>query len=364
MATIPTAVPRFLPGRLLLWWGGLPLAFWTVLGLFEGAQNWFLFNLYKRDDVTPWQCVQLSLATWYGLGLLAPAMWWLARNFSLEQHHWGRPLTVLLLASVGLSLLKVALDIPCERLIRPHWGPFETRSDLELFQIFFGARFVFYLLVFWLVIGLGQRLGQPSITGHREREARRRNWKPSWRWAQLQMLKMQLQPHFLFNTLNAISALIHQDVDLADRMIARLGELLRSTLDTVGTQEVTLRQELEFIEPYLEIEQARLGPRLSVQFDIDAEAMDGCVPNLILQPLVENAIRHGVAARGAGRVASRSRPGANRMGCTCGCATMGWAWRRITLRGWASRTRKRGCNSCTAAPNTSRWPINRRAVWW
>src|SRR5205085_8739221 len=109
--------------------------------------------------------------------------------------------------------------------------------------------------------------------------------------AQLQVLKMQLQPHFLFNTLNAISALIHQDVELADRMIARLGELLRSTLDTAGTQEVALRQELEFIEPYLEIEQARLGPRLSVQFDIDPAVMDACVPNLLLQPLVENAIR-------------------------------------------------------------------------
>src|SRR5581483_4511485 len=102
---------------------------------------------------------------------------------------------------------------------------------------------------------------------------------------------------FLFNTLNAISALMHQDVELADRMIARLGELLRATLEKADLQEVTLRQELDFIQPYLEIEQARLGPRLRVQFRVDPDVMDGLVPNMLLQPLVENAIRHGIAPR-------------------------------------------------------------------
>src|SRR5262249_33214524 len=115
--------------------------------------------------------------------------------------------------------------------------------------------------------------------------------------AQLQVLRMQLQPHFLFNTLNAISALMHQDVELADQMLARLADLLRSTLETSGTQEVPLKQELEFVELYLEIEQARFGPRLVVSQDAEAETMDAFVPNLILQPLVENAIRHGIAPR-------------------------------------------------------------------
>jgi LytS/YehU family sensor histidine kinase len=101
----------------------------------------------------------------------------------------------------------------------------------------------------------------------------------------------------LFNTLNAISALMHQDVELADQMIARLGELLRATLKHANRQEVPLRQELEFIQPYLEIEQARLGPRLRVRLAVEADAMDGLVPNMILQPLVENAIRHGIAPR-------------------------------------------------------------------
>jgi LytS/YehU family sensor histidine kinase len=106
---------------------------------------------------------------------------------------------------------------------------------------------------------------------------------------------MQLHPHFLFNTLNAVSALMHKDVELADCMVARLGELLRSTLDNLGAHEVSLRQELDFVRPYLEIEQARLGERLTVDMNIDPNTMDLQVPNFILQPLVENAIRHGIA---------------------------------------------------------------------
>jgi LytS/YehU family sensor histidine kinase len=88
---------------------------------------------------------------------------------------------------------------------------------------------------------------------------------------------------------------MHKDVELADSMLARLGELLRSTLDSLGAQEVTLRQELDLVKPYLEIEQARLGERLTVHIDVDPNTMDLQVPNLILQPLVENAVRHGIA---------------------------------------------------------------------
>ena len=108
---------------------------------------------------------------------------------------------------------------------------------------------------------------------------------------------MQLHPHFLFNTLNAISTLVHKDPEAADRMIARLSELLRLTLENVGVQEVPLAQELEFLERYLEIEKTRFADRLIVRMDIAPEALDAFTPYLILQPLVENAIRHGIAAR-------------------------------------------------------------------
>jgi LytS/YehU family sensor histidine kinase len=112
--------------------------------------------------------------------------------------------------------------------------------------------------------------------------------------AKLEALQRQLHPHFLFNTLNTISGLMHQDVQAADLMIDRLSDLLRTTLDTSGVQEVPLKQELATLQTYLDIEQTRFRDRLSVRLDVDAGVQDALVPNFLLQPLVENAIRHGI----------------------------------------------------------------------
>jgi two-component system LytT family sensor kinase len=113
--------------------------------------------------------------------------------------------------------------------------------------------------------------------------------------AQLQALQSQLHPHFLFNTLHAISALMHRDVNAADRMLVQLGDLLRMTLNSVARPEVQLHEEMDFLAKYLQIEQVRLGERLTVEFDVDVDVLDCVVPALILQPLVENAIKHGIA---------------------------------------------------------------------
>ena len=126
--------------------------------------------------------------------------------------------------------------------------------------------------------------------------------------AQLEVLKGQLHPHFLFNTLHAISTLIHRDPDAADEMLAQLSDLLRMTLATVGVQEVPLQQELEFLRRYLDIQQTRFADRLRVIVDVPADTLDVRVPNQVLQPLVENAIHHGVdARRGDGLVEIRAR---------------------------------------------------------
>jgi LytS/YehU family sensor histidine kinase len=119
--------------------------------------------------------------------------------------------------------------------------------------------------------------------------------------AQLQSLQRQLHPHFLFNTLNTISGLMRTDVNAADVMMDRLGELLRQTLHSSNIQEVTLREELELLQKYVDIEQTRFGPRLTVRMHVHPDALEARVPNLLLQPLVENAVRHGIAPH--------SRPG-------------------------------------------------------
>jgi two-component system LytT family sensor kinase len=149
------------------------------------------------------------------------------------------------------------------------------------------------LMTYLFLVGLAH-----ALVNRRETEARALNaahLETRLMEAQLQALQRQLHPHFLFNTLNTISGLMRINVNAADLMIDRLGDLLRMTLDTSGTQQVPLQQELDVLKKYLEIEQTRFESRLSVAMHIEFETLDALVPNLLLQPLVENAIRHGVA---------------------------------------------------------------------
>ncbi len=131
--------------------------------------------------------------------------------------------------------------------------------------------------------------------GLREGEARAGKLAAQLAQAQLAALKMQIHPHFLFNTLNSISALLHKDIEVADRMIARLGDFLRLTLQRSDAQTVDFEQELDFLKCYLDIEHTRFEDRLIVEIEVEPQALDVMVPNLILQPIVENAIRHGLA---------------------------------------------------------------------
>jgi LytS/YehU family sensor histidine kinase len=119
----------------------------------------------------------------------------------------------------------------------------------------------------------------------------------------LQLLRMQLQPHFLFNTLNTVAELVHTDPDTADQMITRLGRLLRLSLDHAGHQVVPLRQEIDFLRMYVEIEQVRFQDRLEIVWDLAPDTLDAAVPTLLWHPVLENAIRHGVTPlAGRGRI--------------------------------------------------------------
>src|SRR5438034_783234 len=141
----------------------------------------------------------------------------------------------------------------------------------------------------------------------REREVQATELAGQLAQAQLQALRMQLNPHFLFNALNAVSSLMLKDVVAANKMISRLGELLRLTLEKSDQQEVPLQQEIDFLRRYLEIEQIRFGERLQLQMEFEPSTLEAAVPNLILQPLVENAIRHAIEPQeAAGQIVLRS----------------------------------------------------------
>jgi LytS/YehU family sensor histidine kinase len=151
------------------------------------------------------------------------------------------------------------------------------------------------MMTYWAIAGLSHAL--LYYRESRERALRAAQLETKLIEAQMRTLQQQLQPHFLFNTLHAISALMHRDVDAADRTLIRLSDLLRMTLENLGEQQVTLKTELDFLTKYLEIEQTRFADRLTVQFDVQPEALDVLVPTLLVQPLVENAIKHGIARK-------------------------------------------------------------------
>jgi LytS/YehU family sensor histidine kinase len=162
------------------------------------------------------------------------------------------------------------------------------------------------MMTYWTIVGISHAV--LYYRESRDREVRAAQLETRLAEAQLKTLQQQLHPHFLFNTLHAISALMHRDVEAADRTLMRLSDLLRITLETLGQQEVPLKTELEFLSKYLEIEETRFADRLIVRFDVQPETLDIRVPSLLLQPLVENSIKHGVAKKaGPGHIAITAR---------------------------------------------------------
>jgi LytS/YehU family sensor histidine kinase len=204
----------------------------------------------------------------------------------------------------------LAVHVPASLALAPVKIIAETqlvRAILGGGRLAFGTNKLYMaVLVYWAIVAAVQYADQQRLV--RERELRASQLETELARAQIDALRMQLHPHFLFNTLNAIAGLMREDVEAADTMLTQLGELLRSTLQNEGRQRVALSEEIDWIRTYLAIQQTRYGPRLRVDVDVPAECARALVPTLILQPLVENAIRHGFAEKtGPGFVAIRAR---------------------------------------------------------
>ena len=263
--------------------------FWTLIGLSFASQ--FYISSYKAGSFVTWrQAVGYALGDWYVFAVLSiPVIHW-ARRFRFEGRAWALSLIVHLMGSILFSLsymvLRAGLGMG-QSFLGGVPVPFP-----EAFRPLLVKTWHFNLLIYWVIVSVGHAFDY--YRRYQEREFRAAELEKHLAQAKLQALQMQLNPHFLFNTLHAISSLMHQDVEAADRMISRLSELLRTTLESTDTQEVTLREELDFLERYLEIEKTRFGKRLTVRMEIAPDTLEAQVPNLVLQPLVENAIRHGI----------------------------------------------------------------------
>ena len=191
-------------------------------------------------------------------------------------------------------------------LARRVWRWQSEASFTEAFQKLLVKTWHFNLLIYWVMVAVS--FAFDYYRKYRDHELRAVELEGRLAEAKLQALQMQLNPHFLFNTLHSISSLMHQDVEAADRMIMRLSDLLRAALESSDTQEVTLREEFAMLQRYLEIEQIRFGARLTVEMHIPPGTLDARLPNLILQPLVENAICHGIEPHAKpGRIAVRAQ---------------------------------------------------------
>jgi len=245
------------------------------------------------------QAVSFALGDWYVFALLSVPVVWLSRRLHFEAGAWAKSLPVHVLASVLFSLAYMA--------IRAWVGQWQSQASYaEAFKPLLVKTWHFNLLIYWVIVAVSQAFDY--YRKYRERELRASELERHLAQARLEALQMQLNPHFLFNTLHSISSLMHKDIEAAEHMIVLLSDLLRAAVDSSATQEVPLRKELEFLSRYLEIERIRFGDRLTVEMEIGPETLDAQVPNLILQPLVENAICHGIAPRSrSGRLEIRAR---------------------------------------------------------
>jgi two-component system LytT family sensor kinase len=277
--------------------GALIWAAWTLYAFFTASQSYIGQTYASRN---PGARIEFAPALRYAAfdcylwAALTPIIFVVAGRLVVRRSNSWWTLPLLFAGGLAFGIAHLQLFVRLLPLIG-YTVNFRTQQTIIV------TKFHSDVLTAWTLFGI--RHGIEYYRRYRVRELRASQLETKLAVAQLEVLKMQLQPHFLFNTLHAISTLMYRDVEAADRMITRLSDFVRLTIDSAGVQEVTLKREMECLDKYLDIEQVRFADRLEIRRAIDPATLDLLVPNLVLQPLAENAVRHGIAPRSsAGRI--------------------------------------------------------------
>ena len=284
--------------RILLWLIGF-----TLLGLIEAVRLWGAYNYASTSDIAMVQVLAWSLADYYLWGLLALGIFRLPYLLPVRKETAARAIPAhVVLAAVTIALHILLYTLVFDPLSQITDNPVGTSHEsfgdlLENMLWVRGARS-------FLIYGAFLAVGFMAAYYRRVTEQQRRlaETQTALAQAQTEALKMQIHPHFLFNTLNSIATLVHTDPKTADQMITQLSKLLRKTLAAADVPTVPLHQEIEYLRTYLDIQQMRFKDRMTVHWQIDEGTGGFHVPHLILQPIVENAVRHGIASRTDGGI--------------------------------------------------------------
>lgn len=276
MLSIPTS--KFL--RILAW-----LLFWSLVGLFYASQIYM-----NSPESQGWiEALKTAMPRWYIWGALAPGMFLADRMLTGKLSDLSTRILYHVPVCIGWLFIFAAINTLTIRIME---GSFP-----EISFSFVINHFYWNLLIYWLIMGVYWTRNYYSEL--KEQELKSARLEKNLTEARLQALQNLLQPHFLFNALNTISAYNENDPKTARRMIANLAELLRFSLEHTKSQKIPLSQELSFLDSYLDIEQMRFKDQLSISKNINPDVLEVQVPSFLIQPLVENAIRHGVNPRNA-----------------------------------------------------------------